>query len=878
LVLPAGYKLGPYEIVEPLGAGGMGEVYRARDTRLGRDVAIKILPQHLASTPDARQRFEREARAVSRLSHPNICMLFDVGRDDETEFIVMEYLQGETLSQRIRRGPLSLHDATNIALQVARALAEAHSHGIIHRDVKPSNILLARQGVAKVIDFGLARVSSAVAATQSQGGTTGTIGYMAPEQAIGRPVDPGTDVWALGVVLAEMVSGANPFQRENPSAILVAILNEPPAPAANAPLELQKIIYRALAKNPAERFSDCAEFAEELEAFRSTILSSTSSQPIDHTAPTATISAAEMQKYLSHASASSWPAATGQRPLSRWWLVPAAVLLVAAVAFAVPSLRARITAAFVGSSEKHIAVLPFDNIGNNPANEALAEGLMDSLTGKLSDLDVGGKSLWVVPSTEVRHRKISDPTSALRELGANLVVKGSIARDGQDVHLTVNLIDTKDLRQIGSASLEDRAGDLATLQNQAVSRLAHLMHVTVSADMLRDTGGAVTPAAYEGYLNALGYMQRYDKPGNLDRAISALNDAVKTDPRFALGYAQLAEAFRVKYGQDRNLKWLDEAAANGQKAAELDDHLPAVYVTLARTHDATGKHDLALQEFQHALQINPHDVNALAGLAGTYERIGRVADAEATFQKAAALRPDFWDGYNMLGMFYTRQGKNQEAVTQFQHVIELTPDNAPAYLNLGAVYLNMGDPKVQPLAEQALKKSVELSPSYAAYANLGILYYNEKRFDQSAAITEKALALNDKDYQVWSNLVASYVWLRQDDKASAARSSEQKLVEDLVKVQPHDATAQSELAGLYAAANQRDKAVIRIEAALASAPADPRVLLNVADAYEALGDRRHALEYVRSAIANGYPMDALQIDPALQRLLGDPNFQKKEKQ
>ena len=283
----------------------------------------------------------------------------------------------------------------------------------------------------------------------------------------------------------------------------------------------------------------------------------------------------------------------------------AVVLLLLASTLLLPSVRDRVQGAVLGPRLKHIAVLPFDNIGNNPQDQALTEGLVDSLSGRLSNLEVGKQTLWVIPSSEVRRLKVSDPQAALRDLGATLVVKGTVAREGQQVRLNMDLIDTKDLRQIGSVALEDQAGDLATLQDEAVAKLARLMNVSVTAEMLQSTGGSVNPAAYENYLTALGYMQRYDKPGNLDLAIQALQESVKTDPRFALGYAQLGEAYRMKNRLDHNPNWLVEALANCKKAAEIDNRIPAVHVTLARIHDLMGHHDLALQEFQRALDINP---------------------------------------------------------------------------------------------------------------------------------------------------------------------------------------------------------------------------------------------------------------------------------
>ena len=316
----------------------------------------------------------------------------------------------------------------------------------------------------------------------------------------------------------------------------------------------------------------------------------------------------------------------------------------------VPQVRERVEGWF-GRQEEHIAVLPFENVGNDPANAAVSDGLMDSLSSRLTNLDVGKQSLWVVPPTEVRRQKITDPASALRELGATVVVEGSLQRDGQTIHMTVNLVNTKTLRQIGSVPLEDRAGDFSSLEDEAVARLAKLMHIEATPEMLRATGGAVNAGAYESYLKALGYTQRYDKPGNLDLAITELGNAVKADPRFALGFAQLGEAYRLKYQLDKNTKWIDEALANCQRAQQLDDRLPIVYVTLGNIHRNTGKYDLALQEYQRALQLDPRSPDAVIGLAKSYDSAGRLADAEAAYRRAVALRPDSWEGYNQLGAF-----------------------------------------------------------------------------------------------------------------------------------------------------------------------------------------------------------------------------------
>jgi len=567
---------------------------------------------------------------------------------------------------------------------------------------------------------------------------------------------------------------------------------------------------------------------------------------------------------------------------ARRWAVEliAAVLLLVAVSFVIPSVRQRASDLLSrggAKEEKHIAVLPFDNIGSNSANEAISEGLMDSLTSKLSNLEGGPQSLSVVPASEVRRKKVNDPEAALREFGATLVVKGSVMRDNSGVHLTVNLIRTKDVRQEGSLSLQDPAGDFAALQDQAVSGLARLMHVAVPATAIHTGDGSAAPAAYESYLKALGYMQRYDKPGNLDQAIDDLSGAVKQDPQFGLGYAAIGEAYRLKYQLEKNPKWTELALANGSKATALNDSLPSAWVTLGRVHSLLGQNDLALSEFQRALQLDSRNAEALQGKARSYDLAGRTSDAEAAYKQAIALRPDYWDGYNSLGLFYDDHGRYDDAVAQLQHAIQLTPDNAQVYSNLGAAYLDSGDPKKVSLAEAALKKSIELGPSYSTYANLGFLYLAKHNYADAAAASEKALQLNDKNYLVWANLAAAYEGLNDLNKATAARDRELPLLEEAVKLSPRDSGARARLAVLFAQSKLRDKALSQIQTALALAPEDSDVLENVGEAYELLGDRDHALQYIEKSLQKGYLLVTLQGDPYLKNLLSDPKFRASSK-
>jgi len=865
-----GQTVGHYRVLEKLGAGGMGVVYKARDTKLQRTVCLKFLPSETALSERDRQNLLQEARAASTLDHPNIGAIYGIEESPErVPFIVMAYYEGQTLTEAMVSGAAAAQPL-DIMLQVARGVSAAHARNIVHRDIKPSNIIITTDSVAKIVDFGLARVISQSAMTQSMH-ASGTLPYMAPEQVLGEAVTPACDVWALGVILVQLLTGTHPFVRDNPTAIGFAILNQPPTAMELLPASIAPIAYRALAKQVEHRYPSAREFLADLLTARNQLAAST--QSTDPSSPTRTnaITTKELKQLAELASISRWN--TAQRQTSKRVLYLAIVLLaVAVIALLVPSVRSRLSQAVPAAATDHIAVLPFDNVSGDPTNEAVAAGLMDSLTGELSNLNAGKQTLWVVPASVVRAQKVSDPTSAAKLLGVNLVVKGSIQRTGDDVRLRVDLIDARNLRQIGSASLEDRTADIGALQDEAVVRLAQLMNIELTADMLRSTGGRGSPASYELYLKALGYMQRYDKAGNLDQAISALDESVRLDPQFALGFASLGECYRLKNVIDPKQKWVDQALANLQHAMQLNDRLAAPHVSLAWLESALGHHDLALQEYQKALGINPRDPEAVKGLAREYERAGRIADAEAGFKQAILLRPDYWDSYNALGSFYVRQQRYPEAITQFRRVLDLTPDNSAAYSNVAGVLLLIGDPASQKEAEAALRRSLELSPSYAAYTNLGRLYMSQKRYAEGVEVTRKALAMNDQNYEVWANLTVMLQWLHNDAAAAESRARTFALLKQYVVAHPEDANAHSSLATHYAKAGDRTNAVREIETALALQPHDSTVLADAAEVYEDFGDRKRAIDSAEKSLKSGNSLDDLQVRLELQQLLRDPRF------
>jgi serine/threonine protein kinase/tetratricopeptide (TPR) repeat protein len=845
-----------FRIVRHLGTGGMGDVYEATDLELGR-IALKTIRSDIASSPNMLSRFRKEVQIARKISGPNVCRIHELfvltgdRNGPHSAFLTMEFLEGVTLANKLRNsGPLPWREAQKISVDICSGLLIIHQAGIIHRDLKSQNIMLAsRNGstCAVLMDFGLARelstsTSSPLTELTQAGAIVGTPNYMAPEQFEGKELTPATDLYALGIVLYEMVTGKHPFAASSP--IEAAVLRgRRPCLASSIrsglPHRLDGIICKCLEFDVERRYHSAKEVAEDLQ-----------SRPLS--------------------------LAWFRRKQSRIMAGGASIVFLLSILLLIPSFRERLRGVLFSTRDKHVAVLPFEVPGDDPETVALGDGLMDSLAGKLSNLDVANKSLWVVPASEVRHRKVDDPSSALREFGATIAVKGRFERHDREAQLSLTLIDTKKMREIGFADIESQDGDLAALEDEAVTRLGRLMNLSIG-ESLRADEQPVTRAAYEDYLLALGYIQRYDKPGNLDSAITALGRAVKTDPHFSLGFARLGQVYVLKYRLDSNPQWLQEAQKYSKEAMQLDSRVPLTYVTLARIHELTGEHDLAVQEFQKVLDLEPRNAEALTGIAHSYQNAGRNSEAETAYLKAAAVRPDDWNGYNSLGNFYEVNGRHLEAIARYRRALELTPDNSVLYTNLGAAFLNSGDPTLLIESEMAFKKSVSIHPTYAAYANLGNLYGLQHRFRDSIDASQEALSINDQDYEVWNNLSEAYDWIGDEKKASTARQKAIVLLERAVKQNSQDADAQAVLGALLAKNGLKTQALSKIQTSLALSPNSQYVLCEAADAYELLGDRQQAIKYLELALQNGYPQEQLNGDHDLVGVVADPAFQRHRK-
>ena len=672
-----GIRVGPYEIVAQIGAGGMGEVYRARDTRLGRDVAIKVLPAEFAEDPERLKRFEREARATAALSHPNILDVHDVGTFEGVPYLVEELLEGESLKERLEPGALGVGEAVRIALEVARGLAAAHGKGIVHRDLKPGNVFLTSDGRVKVLDFGLAKLvgtvplgeaetlTQAPSATTGFGSVMGTVAYMAPEQARGQPVDMRTDVFAFGVVLYEMLVGKRPFVGSTGTDVVAAILKEEPAPLpASVSPELAAVVTRCLAKEPGERF----QHGGEVEA--------------------------ALAEVPSGGAISLWPAVT--RSLRRHPLAVGANVVVALVVLAmlldIGGLRRRLVGGGGAVPIDSLAVLPLENLSGDPEQEYLAAGMHDALITNLGQL--AGLKRVIARGSVLRFAKTDKPPREIaKELNVGALVTGAVQRSGNRVRVTAHLIDPASEAQIWGQSYERALSDVLSLENEIVAAITKEIRLQLRPEERARLTSAkpVDPEAYEACLKGRFHYYKLSRE-ELDVAESYFKLALERDPRYALAYQGLAGVWfsRTDAGFMPPGEAIPNAKAAALKALELDNSLAEAHVTQANLRILDWDWSGAGKDFRRALELNPGSAEAHFMYADYLIHVGRTAEWQTEDRRAMELDPlnFFWQAFYGWHLVYER--KYDEAIAQLEKVAAAQPDFSSARLGLWNAYFKKG--------------------------------------------------------------------------------------------------------------------------------------------------------------------------------------------
>ncbi len=783
-MLSEGTELGPYRITGSLGAGAMGEVYRARDTRLDRDVAIKVLPEPVAADPKALARFEREAKAVAALSHPNILAIHDIGEERGIRFAVTELLDGETLRERLTRERLAWRKAIEIGVALADGLSAAHAKGIVHRDLKPENVFLTSAGLVKILDFGLARADvappadatsapTAVASLQTEvGSVLGTVGYMSPEQVSGEAADARSDIFSFGCVLYEMLAGRRAFGGESRGQTLAAILRDQPPEISRSgiefPMGLDRVVARCFEKSPDERFQTARDLAFALKeaAGASVSMSPSASIPLPVPAP---------------------------RPRRGWLAALAIAAAVASLLLLNPGgLRGRL---FGTDKVKSLAVLPLDNLSGDSKQDYFADGMTEELITDLSKIS----NLRVTSRTSVmglKNTKKKIPELA-RDLGVDFVVEGSVVRDGEKVRVTAQLIDGASDKHVWANSFQRDVKDVLALQSEVAQTIARAVGARLTPQgeaRLTKAVRPVLPAAYDAYVRGRHEWNKRKVP-NLREAIKIFQESIDADPTYAPAYAGMADCYAA-LGYSSALSPEDSfprAKAAAQKALELDPDLAEAHASLGY---AVMYYDwnfsLAEKEFRRAIELNPSNALGHQWYAYLLMATGRPKESLAEVdvakrldplsvpihtdqaymlyydrQIAAALKqvgmalemdPKFPIGHFWLGRIYTMQGKFADAEAEFEKIGDLRTW-APAMAAMGFLYGKWGKPEkagriLEEFSEMA-KEGKYTSPYAIAVVSAGL---GDK---------EQALAYLDKAYSERSNWL---VWLNNDPRWDIVRA------------------------------------------------------------------------------------------------------------
>jgi serine/threonine-protein kinase len=766
--------------------------------------------------------------------------------------------------------------------QIAAGLAHAHDHGIIHCDVKPSNIVITPEGLLKILDFGLAKrprsseVEGATRSTASEGdggGIVGTLAYMSPETLRGGESDSRTDIWSLGVVLYEMSSGQKPFVGRTRYELSSAILRETPAPLPpSMPAGLRVVIERCLEKEAGHRYQRAAEVRAALEAVQSdSILKFTESANAQSTPPrkeSSRLLRGEPQR--NHQDRS--------RRVPRVLIVGAlTVFILAFILGAAPIVRERLKSWIPNGDiplERQLAVLPVIMPVDDPQSSALEYGLTETLASRLTALG-GNHPLQVIPASEVRAKHVTSLDQARQEFGVNLGLELSLRRSGELIRVNYSLVDAKTHRQIRGDIITAKASDPFAVEDKVADSVVRSLELDLQPQERRSlvAHGTNEPAAYDYYLQGRGYLQDFQKRENIDSAIDLFTRALEKDPRYALAFSGLGESYWRRYEMDKKNDYAKQAQNECEKALALDANQAEGHSCLALVYNGTGRYEQAAVEYRRAVDIEPTSDDAIRGLAAAYAKLGKTGEAESTYKAAIGVRPNYWGGYNTLGGLYMSEGRYPEAVEMFSRVIALAPDSFRGYSNLGGAYVLLGK---YPEAVKALEQSITIRGTVDAYSNLATAHFNLRQFDAAASNYRKAASLDDQNYVVWGNLADAYYYSNQ--KNSEAIDAYQRaivLAKARLEVNARDASVLGDIASYYSMLGKREQALDYLNKALQQSKSkDPELLFQAALIHNQLGDTNAALEWLSRALSAGFSASTIAGAPALDTLRSNAQFEK----
>ena len=798
--------IGFYQVIGEIGHGGMGDVYLAQDTRLGRRVALKLLPAQCVGDEERVRRFEREARAASALNHPNIITVYETGKVGEIRFIATEFIEGETLRARMTKAGMGTLEVLDVAIQVAEALDAAHRVDIVHRDIKPENIMLRPDGYVKVLDFGIAKLTRPHAPeteappVTGSGILLGTLSYMSPEQAQGLAVDARTDIFSLGVMLYEMLAGRKPFEAESGVEVLVAILTKEPPPLAGvapaAPRELQHIINKALRKEREERYQTIHDLLLDLKYLREDL---EFEARLERSASPEAASPAAAVRDSRAAGATTVPATAPGHAVTRLRAPATTPIIAPAIK---PGRRAKALAVglllllmagsvyFFYTVERgkaqitSLAVLPFINVSNDPNTEYLSDGISESLINRLSQLAqlkvIARSSAFKYKGKDVDLQEIGDA------LGVQAVVTGRIVAQNDHFQISAELVNVRDKTQMWGAQYNRKAADLQAVQEEIVHNISDKLRLRLTGlqEWQLTKRATQNPEAYQLYLNGL-YYGRKGGGDDLKKALDYFHQAIVLDPDFAQAYANIV----VVYTNLAASSLLDpqeampKAKAAGRQALELDETLAEAHAAMAIIKNSEWDWPGAESEHQRALELNPNLAAARSNYANYLSRVGRVAEALTQIKQAQDLDPLRLNFRYSEGRILLWARRYDEAIQKLQEIIALQPDFGPAHEDLGYCYDAKGL-YTQAIAEY--QKVISLDKTTSVQTFLGYAQAMSGNRRDALAILKELNAASE--YVSPAELAILYAGLGDKEKALASLESAyaaHDLQLQYLKVEPH---------------------------------------------------------------------------------------------
>jgi serine/threonine protein kinase/Tfp pilus assembly protein PilF len=831
MLLPSNTIISHYRILSRIGAGGMGDVYLAEDMSLGRRVALKVLPEQFNTDEDRLRRFEQEARSASALNHPNIITIHEVGSEEGFRFIATEFIEGETVRQRLKETGFSVREAIDVAIQVARALAAAHRAGIVHRDIKPENVMLRPDGFAKVLDFGVVKLTekfveniSGPQSAESDDRDVPTLGlvtteanivmgspnYMSPEQARGLAVDARTDIFSLGALLYEMLTGKMPFKGASVSDVIVSILERQPPSISDLlpdiPPRIQAIVDRALAKDRDARYQTTDDLLDDLKKLRRRLeleAGLDDSLRPDHvpdaksqTNPQAGTTAPELPVRSDHVptiqvtSSAEYIVGEIKNHKRAFLLIVAAVIVLSAATVAYFAFLPR------ARSIDSIAVLPFTNLSGDPSTDYLSEGLTESLINNLSQ----SHTLKVMSRNSVFKYKgqEANPRAVGRELGVQGVLVGRIAQRGESITISIDLINTQDDTQVWGEQYNRRMSDLSTLQEEIARQVSEKLQHRLSGEDEKRVSRRYTDnaEAYQLYLKGRFYANKRTEDG-LRRGVAYFNEAIEKDPSYALAYAGLADCYALlyEYSAAPSKDLYPKAKAAATRALEIDD-------SLAEAHTS---------------------------LAAAYEYEWSWAEAERQYEEAIGLNSNYATAHHWYSAYLISRGRFNEAISEAKRARELDPLSLIINTAVGRA---LNSARRFDEAIDQLLKTIDMDQNFAeARFHLALAYEGKHDYDGAIREFEKFIELSgDKTMKTW-------------------------------------------IARVYAEAGKKDQALKVLAGVIDEAKEEPSPYA-VAALYTALGDRDRAFEWLEKLYQQrSYYVVFLKADPALDGLRGDPRFE-----